>query len=109
MRKVVAVSDEDYTLEIVLQGRPSFIECVTDLFTVWDEATNRIPNAPLQEKYEAWRQALNIRWGGQLSKASAFAVLEAVVTQIKALKKTISEEPNSKLSALIQQEKRTTS
>src|SRR5688572_20247176 len=109
MRKILAVSDDDYKLEIVRpEDMPPLVEYVTDLYTVWDEATRGCTGS-LEEKYERWRLALNMRWQFVVSKATAFAVLEAVVTQVKALKKTILDEPNSKLSALIQQEKQTES
>jgi hypothetical protein len=88
MRRVVAVSDEDYQLEIAFPEKPVFVEAVTDLYLLWTEVTKN--EVGLEHKYEAWRGALILRWGNPISKASAFNIFEAVVTQVLALKKTIS-------------------
>ena len=109
MRKILAVNDDDYKIEIVLSPEKTVVEHVTDLYTVWEGAIRGIPQPDYDTKYDAWRIALTTRWGVPVGQATAFAVLEGVVRQVHALKKTSIVEDNSNASVLIQQEKQPTS
>lgn len=86
MQSVKAICDD--LLKFAIDhgdSTPPSVEFATDVIILWDSCAK---GEPLPARYEAFQRLLSSRWGVEVSKGTAYFVLEKASALLNDLKKT---------------------
>ncbi len=88
MQSVKAITDDLLQFAIDhTEGAPPAVEFATDVIMLFDACAK---DSPLPARYEAFQRLLTSRWGAEVSKGTAYFVLEKAAAMVNELKKTHS-------------------
>jgi len=91
--RICQVSDSEITLEVQLTPDPEgpvVKDNAADLMVLYTECSR--PPTTLEESYENFRNQLSLRWKAEVTKATTYLVVEAIVELTEKAKKKFIQE-----------------